>query len=270
MASTAAVEDGFTNKAYIVTGGFSGIGLATVHKLLRASAVVHVLDRDQSPPAALDEAKSSGRLYLYPSVDVSSRESVSKTFAEILKRSPKISGLVNSAGICPSDGTILENDDTFDRVIAVNLRGTWNVSTELLRHVQETSPASSFEGWKPGQGGISIVNLGSSASYYGFQTLGAYTASKHAVLGLTRTWALDFARFGVRVNLVAPGGTTTPLSLAQFEYKTRGDMSREVAQYIPMKRFGEPGEQADAIVFLLGDQASYITGQLIGVNGGWP
>jgi NAD(P)-dependent dehydrogenase (short-subunit alcohol dehydrogenase family) len=122
----------------------------------------------------------------------------------------------------------------------------------------------------PEQGGISIVNIGSSASYYGFPTLGAYTASKHAVLGLTRTWALDFAPHGIRVNLLAPGGTRTPLSKAQFDDQERGDMSRDVYRLIPMKRFGEPEEIANSILYLLSDQSSYVTGQILKVNGGWP
>lgn len=90
------------------------------------------------------------------------------------------------------------------------------------------------------------------------------------MLGLTRTWALDFAPYGVRVNLVAPGGTRTPLSAAQFNDGERGDMSREVYNFIPMKRFAEPEELADAIVYLLSDDASYVTGLILKVNGGWP
>jgi NAD(P)-dependent dehydrogenase (short-subunit alcohol dehydrogenase family) len=268
MASPSLVGR-FTGKVFIVTGGFSGIGMATVKKLLQQSAIVHVLDRDGAPPPTLTEG-STGEVYIYPSVDVSSRESVSKTFQDILKRSPHIDGLVNSAGVCPSSGGTLETDETFHKTIAINLGGTWNVGTELLRYVQKTSPRAEFKGWKPERGGISIVNIGSSASYYGFPTLGAYTASKHAVLGLTRTWALDFASHGVRVNLVAPGGTRTPLSQAQFDDQERGDMSRTVYEYIPMKRFGEPEELANSIIYLLSDEASYITGQMLGVNGGWP
>ncbi|KAH8772059.1 short chain alcohol dehydrogenase [Hyaloscypha sp. PMI_1271] len=273
----AAIPHSLANRAYVVSGGFSGIGLATVHKLLQRSATVHVVDRADSPPPSLIQARNitpMGKVHFYPSTDVSSRPSVQKSFKSILELTPKISGLVNSAGICPSSGGILEDDETFQCTIAVNLIGTWNVATELLRHIQKTSPSSlSSEPftWTPSSSGIcSIVNVGSSASYYGFQTLGAYTASKHAVLGLTRTWALDFAPYGVRVNLVAPGGTRTPLSAAQFNDGERGDMSREVYNFIPMKRFAEPEELADAIVYLLSDDASYVTGQILKVNGGWP
>lgn len=95
-------------------------------------------------------------------------------------------------------------------------------------------------------------------------------ASKHAVLGLTRTWAFDLAAHGIRVNMVAPRGVRTRLSQAQFDDAERGDMSRRVYPLIPLKRFGEPEELAYAIVFLLSDQSSYITGQILKVSGGWP
>jgi NAD(P)-dependent dehydrogenase (short-subunit alcohol dehydrogenase family) len=268
----ASLSMSLANRAYVVTGGFSGIGLATVHRLIQRAATVHVLDRASSAPSSLADNKA--QIHVYPSTGVSSRESVHSTFEKILSRTPKIHGIVNSAGICPSSGGVLENDETFHATIDVNLTGTWNVATEYLRRVQSNSLTSEPEKahvWQPGQSGnCSIVNIGSSASYYDFGTLGAYTASKHAVLGLTRTWALDFAPLGIRVNLVAPGGTSTPLSKQQFDDAERGDMSRDVFRLIPLKRFAEQEEIADAITFLLSDQSSYITGQILPVNGGWP
>lgn len=279
MAIATGLVGRFSQKAFIVTGGFFGIGLATVQQLIRGSATIHVVDRSSKPPSSLlkgtgkDFPASGGQVYFYHSVDVSSREPVHNTFAEILSKSPQIDGLVNSAGIWPSSGGILENDETFQSTIAVNLFGTWNVGTELLRHIldkNKTSGSPEFQGWTPGQGSVSIVNIGSFASYHGFPTFSAYTASKHAVLDLTRTWTLDFAPHGTRVNLVTPGGTKTPLSAAQFDDKERGDMPREVYPLIPMKQFGDLEELADSIVYLLSDQSSYITGQILKVNGGRP
>ncbi|KAH8749011.1 short chain alcohol dehydrogenase [Diaporthe sp. PMI_573] len=260
----------FAGKSYVITGGFSGIGLSTVTKLLERSATVHILDRaDSAPSSFLDhEAQSPGKLYTYPSIDITSRESVAAAFVEIFQRSPEIHGLINSAGVCPYSGGLLEDDQTFDTTVAVNLQGTWNVTAQLLRHIEKAS--SEFKGWVPGDGGVSIVNLGSTASYIGLATMNAYCASKHAVLGLTRSWAKTYAALGVRVNLVAPGGTQTPLAQQQFGGGERGEVARDVYPLIPMKRFGEPEELADSILFLLSDQSSYITGQILKVNGGWP
>ncbi|KAJ9642222.1 hypothetical protein H2204_002591 [Knufia peltigerae] len=247
------------NKAYLVTGGFSGIGLATVNKLRSEGAIVHAIDLSKSPPAHLVSDKS---VYTYPGVDVSSREQVIALFKSILQVTPEIYGLVNSAGICPVSSGVIEPDDTFKAVLNVNVIGTWNTCTEFfqeaLRRQKEGLPKLN----------TSVVNIGSTASLKGFSTLTAYVASKHAVLGLTRSWALDFVDAGVRVNLVAPGGTKTPMAMAQVEDKgVRGEASRS-KPVNPQNRFGEPEEQAEAIVFLLSDAASFITGQALPVNGG--
>ncbi|XP_014556113.1 hypothetical protein COCVIDRAFT_52818, partial [Bipolaris victoriae FI3] len=107
--------------------------------------------------------------------------------------------LVTSAGICPSSGVRIESDQTFKNIVDVNLIGNWNCATELLRCI-EASDDGSLKSDR-----ASLVLIGSSASLKGFPTLGGYAASKHAVVGLTRVWSEDFAPFGVRVNLVAPG-----------------------------------------------------------------
>lgn len=253
----------FTSRAVIVTGGASGIGLETVRKLLKLSAVVHIVDRATSIPS---DVRSSSNSFFYPSVDVTSRDNVRKTFQSILQKTPDIYGLVNSAGICPHSGGYIESDEAYKATMNVNVDGTWFFGTEFLRYIESSHQGGSVEG----RG--ALVNVGSSASIKGFSTLGAYCASKHAVLGLTRTWALDFASKGVRVNLVAPGGTDTPLARAQIEEAgTRGQMSASNGQaVIPLGRLGKPDELADAIVYLLGNESSYITGQVLPVNGGYP
>jgi len=252
----------FANRAFIVTGGSSGIGLSTAHKLLKLSATVHVIDKATAAPSDLQSKHS----HFYGGVDVSSREEVSKCFTSILQRTPDIYGLVNCAGICPNSGGYIESDEVYKATMNVNVDGTWYMSTEFLRYIESRHKC------EPVEGIASIVNIGSSASIKGFSTLAAYCASKHAVLGLTRTWAMDFASRGVRVNLVAPGGTDTPLARAQVEAAgTRGEMSaKNGAALIPLARFGRPDELADAILFLLSDQSSYITGQVLPVNGGYP
>jgi NAD(P)-dependent dehydrogenase (short-subunit alcohol dehydrogenase family) len=137
--------------------------------------------------------------------------------------------------------------------------------------INKESPNEGRTGIAPSQTRASIVNIGSSASLCAWPTLTAYTASKHAVLGLTRSWSMDWAHKGVRVNLVAPGGTDTPLARAQLaDTEGRGQALTEGLVMIPLGRLGLPEEQADACVFLLDDGSSYITGQVIPVNGGFP
>lgn len=271
----------FASKAIVVTGGSSGIGLSTALKLIELGATVHVVDLAPSPPPELVKAGGTKRVHYYGSVDVSSRTSVHETFDKIFQVSPEIYGLVNSAGICPSSGIRVESDDVFQKIIGVNLGGTWNCATELLRRIEAAgTPADAANGASSSSpeasNRASIVLIGSSASLKGFPTLGAYCASKHAVLGLTRAWAEDFAPFGVRVNLVAPGGTDTPMTRGVLsrarEFAPDGGKSLEnhAVALVPMKRQGRPEEIANGILFLLGDQASFITGQVLPVNGGYP
>ncbi|KAJ9640796.1 hypothetical protein H2204_003085 [Knufia peltigerae] len=259
------------SKSFVVTGGASGIGLATAVKLLRSGATVHVVDRASSLPPQLEGGNKKSMFY-YGSVDVASRTSVRDTFSKIFSRSPDIYGLVNSAGIVGSSGVRIESDEAFERTMAVNVQGTWNCATEFLRHVEtNTTPQSPIK-----EGRASIVNIGSSATLKGFPTLAAYCASKHAVLGLTRTWAEDFAPLGVRVNLIAPGGIDTPLTRSVLARAAAvapdggKQLEAHAAAMVPLKREGRPEEIAEAIVFLLQDTASFITGQVLPVNGGYP
>lgn len=259
----------FSGKTYIVTGAGSGIGLETVRKLVDASAVVHAVDKISVPPP--DYSNWSSQAYFHGSVDVSSRDDVTKLYERILARSPRIDGLVNSAGVCPGGDGYLQTDETFDLTMSVNVKGTWNITTAFLRILNEESPNTGRDGSSPGGTRASIVNLGSSASLCAWPTLTAYTASKHAVLGLTRSWSHDWAHKGVRVNLVAPGGTDTPLAREQLSDEVgRGEALTAGLALIPLGRMGRPEEQADVILFLLGEKSSYITGQVLPVNGGYP
>ncbi|EOD45838.1 putative short chain alcohol dehydrogenase protein [Neofusicoccum parvum UCRNP2] len=154
-------------RTYIVTGGASGIGLATVRKLLNLSATVHIIDKARDVP---EITAGPGKVHVYPDIDVSSRRAVANTFKTIIDRTPTVSGLVNAAGVSPSgnyaiegEGYAIEKDDTYARVMDINVDGDT----------------------------VSIVNIGSLASLRGYRTMAAYCASKHAVLGMTRTWGLD-------------------------------------------------------------------------------
>ena len=245
-------------KSFVVTGAASGIGLATVQKLLQHSATVHAIDKSESIPTVHD---SGGKLWVYPAVDVSCRTSVNKTFRDISERSPKLSGLVNCAGIVKQHKSSTSDDDVFKQVLDVNLVGTWNVSTEFVHVVQatkKTSPAIEAD--------VSIVNIGSTASFRGMPGIPGYVASKHAVLGLTRAWAQEWGSLGIRVNLVGPGVIRTAMTQPEGSADTDSMVTFPTALNKP---FAEPEEIARTIIFFLSDASSYVTGQGLEANGGW-
>ena len=267
MSETASLSS-LAGRTYIVTGGASGIGLATAKKLLSLSATVHVLDRAPNPP---EITGGPGKVYFYPSIDVGSRAVVAEAFKSIYEQTPDIHGLVNAAGVSPSgnyalegDGWAIEKDSTYDHVMDVNVRGTWNTTTELLRYAVSSGKIPDKD-----KGGMSIVNIGSMAAVRGVPTMAAYVASKHAVLGLTRTWGLEYASQGIRVNLVSPGLIRTPLGMGAVEGgDARAAAANAVVASIPLKRVGEPEEIAGPILFLLSDESSYMIGNDLNIGGG--
>lgn len=279
MAYTASTTE-FTDKTYVVTGGFSGIGLAIVQKLLSHGATVHALDLAKDVPEIIDRSgyEERKKFFAYPGIDVSSRAEVSKVFQdEILSRASVLDGIVNSAGIAPlpaGENIPIETDERFLRVLNVNLTGTWNTATEYLRHFLQRGSAdtgtgtgnegaSSLSTSKVPEGVGNVVNIASTASMHAYPGMAAYCASKHAVLGLTRSWAKSFGPRGVRVNCVAPGGTDTPISGA-----IEDDMQAAYTSMVPLGRLARPEEIADAVLFLLGPRSSFINGQMVPVEGG--
>lgn len=268
----------FTDKSYVVTGGFSGIGLAIVQKLLSHGAVVHALDLSTNIPETITAANEhKDRFFAYTGVDVSSRAVISKTFQDgIYPRSPVIDGIVNSAGVAPvptGENSPIETDERFSRVLDINLKGTWNTVTEFLRHVLQRpskgnggtghEEVSSFSSPKVPEGAGNVVNIASTASVHAYPGMAAYSASKHAVLGLTRSFAKDFGSRGIRVNCVGPGATDTPISGALDD-----SLRAAYVSMVPMGRIARPEEVADAVLFLLSPNSSFINGQMVPVEGG--
>jgi NAD(P)-dependent dehydrogenase (short-subunit alcohol dehydrogenase family) len=232
----------FEGKVALVTGGASGIGAATVEVLRAEGARVAVLDRHVAGADA--EAVIE--------VDVSDREAVT---AAVDRAAGELGGLqvaVNAAGISPMPEAFTDvTADGWAQVIGVNLSGVfWSMQAEITHLLA-------------GSGGA-IVNVSSGAGLVGFAGLPAYVASKHGVVGLTKTAALEYARRGIRVNAVCPGMVRTPMlagSLSDDEIAKLGRMS-------PMGRVAEPAEIAAAIAHLASDEASYVTGTAHPVDGG--
>jgi NAD(P)-dependent dehydrogenase (short-subunit alcohol dehydrogenase family) len=252
MSQAAALP--FAGKTVLVTGASSGIGRAAALLLGRQGASVIVSarreDRARQTVEAIGEA---GGTAAFIGVDIANEASIEALFAAIEARGP-LHGAINNAGTEGEHSPLPDMPiEEFDRVINTNVRGTWL----CMRHETRIMRA---------QGHGSIVNVSSIAGVVGFAQSSAYTTSKHAVVGMTRSAALDFAASGIRVNCLCPGGTSTEMSERWVSSVPGGEAV--VSQSVPMKRFGKPDELAATAVFMLSDAAAYMTGSIITVDGG--
>ena len=231
-------------KVAIVTGGTSGIGLATVHKLHKEGAIVYACARH--------EKIFSEKNIKYHYLDVTNINSCEDLFQDVLKENGKIDILVADAGITADSLTVKLTDDYFDKVIATNLKGVFNIVRLVGPYMEK-------------QGYGSIVTVSSIVGEYGNIGQANYAASKAGVIGMSKSWAKEFARKGipVRVNVIAPGYIMTDMLQTVPEH-----LLEKFADMTMLKRLGRPEEVAEVISFLASDAASYITGTVIDVNGG--
>jgi NAD(P)-dependent dehydrogenase (short-subunit alcohol dehydrogenase family) len=242
------------DRTCVVTGGASGIGYAVVDLALARGAFSHcaILDIREGRYAELVE-RHGPRVSLFQ-CDVSSLESVSAAFDAVDAWGPPLSALVNSAGIAHFVSTLdLEHED-WRRVMDVNIDGTLHPSVLAARRMGDA-------------GGGAIVNLASVAGMFGWPRRAAYSTSKAAVAGLTRTLAVEWAASGIRVNAVAPGYIATELV-----EKLIADGNIDYETYAPLaalNRFGTPAEVAQPILFLLSSGAAFITGVTLPIDGGF-
>lgn len=235
----------------IITGGGSGIGLASAERLARVGWPVALLDRDA---AALERARASvtGAAIEAQVLDVADEEAVAAAVDGLAARYP-VAGLVNSAGIAAD--VLLRDTDVpmFRRILEINVIGTFLLARAVEPHMREA-------------GGGSIVNIASVSGMQGNMGRTAYGASKGAVITMTKVWATELAESNIRVNAVSPGPVDTPM-VKQIHRNTERE---NWLNHLPLGRYAEPSEIASGVAFLIDPaQSSYVTGHILAIDGGF-
>jgi NAD(P)-dependent dehydrogenase (short-subunit alcohol dehydrogenase family) len=248
----------FPGKVVVVTGGAHGIGRATALRFASEGAHVAVLDvSDEQGEQVAAECGGAGGTGRYYHCDVTDPGGVTAAVQRVTADLGTIDVLHANAGRLRA-GTVLETGlDEWSRILSVNVTGMYLV-------IRETAPVMRDAG------GGAIVTTGSISGLFGEPALTAYTASKAAVVNMTRSLAIDFAPDGIRVNCVCPGWVDTGFNDPQFEHDkmTADDIRALIDRTVPLRRQGEPEEMAAAVAFLASADASYITGQTLVVDGG--
>ncbi len=238
-------------KVCIITGAANGIGLATARKFAREGAVVIVCDlRADQVDAAVQELLALGAQARGFVVDVTDRADLDAMVAKVKEAYGRVDVLINNAGITQDARLVKMTESQFDKVIAVNLKGTFQCTQAVADTMVE-------------QGYGSIVNASSVVGLYGNFGQTNYAASKAGVIAFAKTWARELGPKGVRVNAVCPGFVATHI-LDTIPEKVLGEMETRV----PLRRLGQPEELANVYAFLASDESSYVNGAVIEVSGG--
>ncbi|TRX10810.1 SDR family oxidoreductase [Flavobacterium gawalongense] len=248
------METTFKNKVVIVTGGSSGIGRATALAFAKKGAKVAIVDWIESNET-VNGIKDLGGEAIFIKCDVSKTADVKAMVEKTIAAFDRLDYAYNNAGIEGKSAPTHEcTEENWDKTIGINLKGIWLCMKYEIPEILK-------------QGKGTIVNCASVAGLVGFAGLPAYVASKHGVIGLTKTAALECAKLGIRVNVVCPGVIQTPM-IDRLTGKTK-EAIEQFTGLEPVGRFGQPEEIANAVVWMCSDEASFVTGHAMAVDGGF-
>ncbi len=238
----------------IVTGGSRGIGAATARRVAAAGAAVVVcyLEQEHRANEVVAEVEAAGGRALAVHADVSQREDVNAMVDATLAAFGRVDGLVNNAGIMPITPFLEIDDATWERVLRTDLYGAFYACQAVLPQMLRQ------------ESGGRIVNIASRLGQIGFAEVAHYTVAKAGIIALTKSLAREFGQRGIRVNAVAPGVIKTDMG----GQVTEGEVGRRRQAELPLGRFGEPEEVAEAVLFLLGEASSLFLGQTLNPNAG--
>lgn len=246
------------DKIVLITGSGSGIGQVTAKLYAQEGATVIVSDiNEKGGEETRDAIIAAGGKAVFMSSNVADYEAVKKLIADIVEQFGRLDVAVNNAGVAnrKPQRTADADVEDWDRVISVNTTGVFYCMKEELKQMMA-------------QGGGSIINIASIAGLRGLPNSLSYVASKHAVVGMTKTAAMEYARHNIRINAVCPVFTVTPMFQPDAMDQISEGLSRKLKSGVPMKRFAEASEMAEAILWLGSDKASFITGHALPVDGG--
>ena len=245
----------FKDKVVIVTGAGSGIGQATVVRIASEGGTVIGMDMNEAGlQATVEQAAAAGGSARYLVASVAEETAVKNAIANVMSKEGRIDSVINMAGILRSQPSVETTLDQFQAVLNVNLIGTFLMCREALPHLEKV--------------GGNIVNAASTSAHFGHPYMAAYSASKGGVLALTKALAREYMKRGVRINAVMPGGIMTPMVIEQGSRMADLDMSLFFNLARPDGVMGEPQKVAAVITMLASDDAAFMTGEIVKVDGG--
>jgi NAD(P)-dependent dehydrogenase (short-subunit alcohol dehydrogenase family) len=246
----------FENQVALVTGAGSGMGLATAQAFAAEGAAVVLADVNEAAvQKAAKQLIAAGHKAIAARCDVADEAQVKTMVERTVSTFGRLDAAFNNAGVqSPVAETADASGEDFDRVIAINLRGVWNCMKYELRQMRK-------------QGSGAIVNCSSLGGLVGVAGRGVYHASKHGVLGLTKSAALEYASTGIRINAVCPGIIDTPMVAGMLT--TQAEAMKELMKDVPIGRLGRPEEIAAAVLWLCSPGASFVIGHPLAVDGGY-